>query len=369
MTCQPRTRRDRIALWLLLALSLVVVAACDWSSELGIGNDDDDSKDVTAPVEDTDIAGLSVAVSSSDFDTTLSTLRQDVASVYRADYAQLIDHRNNADSGNLTLRPTTVVYFDDPNRSAALIAADARVALDLPARILVYRDSDNAVGVAYTNVDYLDARYALDDAENDTLDGLEDDMRTLAESAAGDDIRREGSAAKVSDGEGIETVDSDNDFNTTVNNLATAINARDNLGAPVIIDEATRAVQVGRAINPSTLFLFGNPTVGTRLMQSSQTAGVDLPQKMLVSQDDDGDVHIYYNDPGYIADRHNIGDRDDEIEAIADLLDDLADEASGSGTNRGTGAGTVTTPGTGGTSPTSPGIGSGSNVSSGIGTP
>ncbi len=321
---------QRGGLWLLLAGALATTTACDWSSELGIGDsDDDDGTDVTAPVADTDIVGLAVAESDQAFDDTVADLTSAIAAAnrYLAQPAP-VDHRDNAASVNLNLRPTTVLFVDDPNRSAPLMVADPRVALDLPARILVYRDGDNDVGVAYNRAAYLDARFDLDGAEDGALDGYEDDLDDLVEASAGNSVDNQGSVAGISDGAGIESVTSDNSFSVTVSNLSAAINANTNLGLVATIDFAQRALQYGRALNPTTLFIFGNPSVGTRLMQSSQTTGIDLPQKMLVSQNDDGEVTVYYDDPAFIADRHNIDDRQDQIETIDNLLADLADTAT-----------------------------------------
>lgn len=325
---------QRGGLWLLLACALTITTACDWSSELGVGDsNDDDGTDVTAPVADTDIVGLAVAESNQTFDDTAADLNSAIAAANRY-LAQPppVDHRDGAAGVNLNLRPTTVFFVDDPNRSAPLVAADPRVALDLPARILVYRDSDNDVGVAYNRAAYLDARFDLDDAEDGTLDGYEDDLDDLVNAAAGNNVDNRGSVAGISDGDGIESVESDNNFGVTVSNLSAAINANTGLGPAATIDFAQRALQYGRALNPTTLFIFGNPSVGTRLMQSSQTTGIDLPQKMLVSQNDAGEVTVYYEQPAFIADRHNIDDRDDQIETINNLLSDLADTATRSST-------------------------------------
>lgn len=74
---------------------------------------------------------------------------------------------------------------------------------------------------------------------------------------------------------------------------------------------------------PARVVFFGNPDLGTPLMQSSPRAGLDLPQRMLVWEDS-GDVKVTYNDPEYIAARHGIDDRDEILETIADALEALA---------------------------------------------
>jgi uncharacterized protein (DUF302 family) len=52
--------------------------------------------------------------------------------------------------------------------------------------------------------------------------------------------------------------------------------------------------------------IFGNPKAGTPLMLASPGIAIDLPLKILVSQDADGKVWLAYNDPAYLMERHNL---------------------------------------------------------------
>src|SRR5580698_9661505 len=73
------------------------------------------------------------------------------------------------------------------------------------------------------------------------------------------------------------------------------------------IDHAAGAAQVGLALRPTELLIFGNARGGTPLMQSSQTAGIDLPLKCLVWQDEAGKTWMSYNEPSWIVQRHGLG--------------------------------------------------------------
>jgi uncharacterized protein (DUF302 family) len=75
------------------------------------------------------------------------------------------------------------------------------------------------------------------------------------------------------------------------------------------IDHAAGAAEVGEEMLPTQLLMFGNPAIGTNLMTSQRTVGVDLPIKVLIWEEPDGKVWIAYNDPAYLAERHDIGDR------------------------------------------------------------
>jgi uncharacterized protein (DUF302 family) len=74
--------------------------------------------------------------------------------------------------------------------------------------------------------------------------------------------------------------------------------------------------------------LFGNPAVGTPLMQSHQTIGIDLPLKVLVWEDQDGKVWLTYNQPVHLARRHKISDRDQTVQAMTAGLEALAKAAT-----------------------------------------
>ena len=63
------------------------------------------------------------------------------------------------------------------------------------------------------------------------------------------------------------------------------------------IDHAAGAAKVGEELRPTELLIFGNPKVGTPLMQCSQTVAIDLPQKALIWEDNEGSVWFSYNDP------------------------------------------------------------------------
>jgi len=86
------------------------------------------------------------------------------------------------------------------------------------------------------------------------------------------------------------------------------------------VDHTKGAASVDLELRPTQLLIFGNPKIGTLLMQSNQTAAIDLPLKLLAWQDADGQVWIAYNDPGYLVQRHNITDRDPVVAKMRKAL-------------------------------------------------
>jgi uncharacterized protein (DUF302 family) len=63
---------------------------------------------------------------------------------------------------------------------------------------------------------------------------------------------------------------------------------------------------------PSTLLVFGNPPLGTQFLNAKPEAGIDWPVRLLVQQDEKGDVWAIYNDFLWIARRHGIKEADQQ---------------------------------------------------------
>jgi uncharacterized protein (DUF302 family) len=86
------------------------------------------------------------------------------------------------------------------------------------------------------------------------------------------------------------------------------------------IDHAGGAAKIGKTLRPTEVLIFGNPQGGTPFMECAQTVGIDLPLKVLVWEDAQGQVWLGYNDPAYLARRHGSPD----CPAVANLSKALA---------------------------------------------
>jgi len=114
----------------------------------------------------------------------------------------------------------------------------------------------------------------------------------------------------------------------TINKLEAVLK---NKGITVVTrwSHSDKAKNVGINLRPTELILFGNPKLGSHLFTSHQTAGIDLPLKALAWQDKSGKVWLSYNDPAYIAQRHNISDRKKIITKMTNALNKLTNIATG----------------------------------------
>lgn len=85
------------------------------------------------------------------------------------------------------------------------------------------------------------------------------------------------------------------------------------------IDHAKEAKEKGLDLRPTELILFGNPKIGTKLMQDQQIAAIDLPMKALAWEDEGGQTRIVCNDTEWLKQRHNLTDSE-TIKSIAEVI-------------------------------------------------
>jgi len=71
-----------------------------------------------------------------------------------------------------------------------------------------------------------------------------------------------------------------------------------------VVDHSGEAEKVGMKMPPTKLLIFGNPKAGTPLMLAAPSTAIDLPLKILVSEDAQGEVWLSYNSAEYLQKRH-----------------------------------------------------------------
>jgi uncharacterized protein (DUF302 family) len=87
-----------------------------------------------------------------------------------------------------------------------------------------------------------------------------------------------------------------------------------------MIDQSKLAAAAGIKLNPSTLLIFGNPPLGIQFLTSNPNSGLDWPVRLLVTQDDQGQVWAVYTDFSWIARRHHITDRDAAFKMASEVI-------------------------------------------------
>ena len=124
------------------------------------------------------------------------------------------------------------------------------------------------------------------------------------------------------------TVRSVHDFATTLTRLKSELTAA-GLTIFTEIDHAAGAAKAGEALSPTTVVIFGNPKMGTALIQANQDIGLDLPLKILVKENAGGEVSLTYADPQAFAARYDITDRYDVVERMTKALAGITGRAAG----------------------------------------
>lgn len=283
--------------------------------------------DATDPNPDAiDVIGFSYTKIDKDFATIDAAITNALDAATPITVAAAVNHSNNAASVDLALDSTKVIIFGNPILGTPLMQANQLAGLDLPQKLFIWKNAAATVRVGFNNMSYFKNRYGLQDME--ALTAIENALSNFA-TVISDDIITSNSATGLSDAEGIITKVSTRDFNDTYTALVTAIQENPNLRLVTEVNHQQNAMAANLELNPTRLIIFGNPNLGTPLMQNAQTTGIDLPQKFLVWENDNGEVMISYNDPAFLQMRHNITNNEDILATITGALNNLSNAAAG----------------------------------------
>ncbi|MEE9426497.1 MAG: DUF302 domain-containing protein [Methylococcales bacterium] len=236
-----------------------------------------------------------------------------------------INHSGAAASVGLELDPNQVIYARPKRRlEKQLLLKSHTIGLDLPLKFHLFEDKDG-IKLAVNSIGYLIDRHQL--SINDFVlritDRLTEQFGTVADT-------------------GVVTVQSSRSVDETVQALQDAIVVNPDARIPLVLNYAdrrenstsqelrkNRSGNKNRSRLSSVLIVFGNPKVGTPLMQANPEIGIDLPLEFLVWKSRDGQVNISYNNPQFIAKRFDLQGQDARIEGISNALKALSAQAAG----------------------------------------
>jgi uncharacterized protein (DUF302 family) len=104
---------------------------------------------------------------------------------------------------------------------------------------------------------------------------------------------------------GIVSKKSNHSVDETLENLKRILQAK---GVTIfaVIDHSGEAQKAGWRMPATKLIIFGSPKAGTPLMLAAPSSAIDLPLKILISEDTQGSVWISYNTPAYLLERHGL---------------------------------------------------------------
>lgn len=103
--------------------------------------------------------------------------------------------------------------------------------------------------------------------------------------------------------EGIKSLISLHSVDETLSRLQTLLKEK---GVKVfcVVDHSGEAIAAGLEMRPTKLLIFGNPKAGTPLMLAAPSAALDLPLKILIAEQPNGEVLLSWNDAAWLQQRH-----------------------------------------------------------------
>ncbi len=273
--------------------------------------------------------GLLTAPSALTADETIAALDAAFEANEMVNLALRIDHQANGATVDMAIPPSTAYIFGNPNLGTPLMAENILASLDLPLRMLAWEDADGDVFVSYDSPGFLRARYGLSTVDTQ-LELATTALAAFASAGTGTSIQpTEGEASAVGPSDGIMTVTSTLDAPTTFAQLTAAIESNPNLNiAPNgIVDHQANAQSVDLELPFSSVVIFGNPAVGTPLIEGSLSIALDLPLKMAVVENE-SEVMVIYNDPAFLAAKHQLEGQTAMTDMVAAALAGLATAAT-----------------------------------------
>jgi len=93
------------------------------------------------------------------------------------------------------------------------------------------------------------------------------------------------------------------------------------------VDHAAGAAKAEMELRPTQVLIFGNPKLGTPAMLDGQTAGLDLPLRVLAYVDGEGVVQVTYHAPTGLAAVHGLPADAAYLAKMTGALDKLTSKA------------------------------------------
>lgn len=106
----------------------------------------------------------------------------------------------------------------------------------------------------------------------------------------------------------LESFESENSLEVAVSKFETLVKEQ-GLTHFYTIDHKQNATNVNMDLKPNSVVVFGNPKMGTVLMDCNPSMGLELPLKMHFNSNYIGETTIMFTNPEYWSLKHNIKDR------------------------------------------------------------
>jgi uncharacterized protein (DUF302 family) len=126
---------------------------------------------MAAQVEAPSAEGVSSKLSPFPVPETVRRLEETVRAKGLTIFAR-IDHAGGAREAGLEMRDEQLIVFGNPRAGTPLMVARPLVGLELPLRVLVWRDAEGRVWVSYNESAFIARRFALPDGMEKNIAGV-----------------------------------------------------------------------------------------------------------------------------------------------------------------------------------------------------
>ena len=112
----------------------------------------------------------------------------------------------------------------------------------------------------------------------------------------------------------------------TIAKIEKIVNSKEGLGVFSIIDHKKGAKKAKMELSDTKVILFGNPKLGTKLMQSDPLVALDLPMRVLVYSENN-ETKIVYRDPKKWSENFKL-EGNKMVEKMVKAMDAITTKAS-----------------------------------------
>lgn len=221
-----------------------------------------------------------------------------------------IDHARLAENEGVVMPPSRLLVVTTPELERAVMEVDQRALVDASFRVLVFESEEGGVSILYNPAEFLVNRYAMppDAPSVQALQkiyqaGFQDLLNNV------DPNRLKLAPITTAEAIGLIDIDSPFDFDETLSRIKSSISEQGDTVWFGELNYQQRLKSSGVEARPTTLLLFGGPKPGGQAMKHSSLLGLDaFCQKVLIWQDESGQVRVTYNDLMAVADRLGEGE-------------------------------------------------------------
>ena len=128
---------------------------------------------------ETTVTGLITIRSSNGPEETMNRFEAEVRGRGMTVFAH-IDHAAGAAAAGLSLRPTEMLIFGNATAGTPLMEATQTIGIDLPLKVLVWRDENGATWLSYNDPVWLAERHGIMPESADTLRQMSAALTNLA---------------------------------------------------------------------------------------------------------------------------------------------------------------------------------------------